>query len=270
MTVNVASKPRILVSNDDGYFSEGLQALVEAVSPFGEVWVVAPDREQSAASHAISLHRPLRMKEIRERWFAVDGTPTDCSYLALNHILKDDRPRLMVSGINHGANLADDVTYSGTVAAAMEAALLGVPAIAFSLVSRGPFTHELFEPAKRFARSIVETAVSRLDSLPPRMLLNVNIPGGVEPDGYTVTRLGRHSYGYDVVENVDPRGRKYYWIGGTSYEHEDIPGSDCNATHRDRRVSVTPLHLDLTDHTRIADMGGWAVRGFPRFDPGGV
>lgn len=270
MTVNVASRPRILVSNDDGYFSEGLQALVEAVSPFGEVWVVAPDREQSAASHAISLHRPLRMKEIRERWFAVDGTPTDCSYLALNHILKDDRPRLMVSGINHGANLADDVTYSGTVAAAMEAALLGVPAIAFSLVSRGPFTHELFEPAMRFARSIVETAVSRLDSLPPRMLLNVNIPGGVEPNGYTVTRLGRHSYGYDVVENVDPRGRKYYWIGGTSYEHEDIPGSDCNAIHRDRRVSVTPLHLDLTDHTRIADMAGWTVRDFPRFDPGGV
>ncbi|XXF80750.1 5'/3'-nucleotidase SurE [Myxococcaceae bacterium GXIMD 01537] len=264
-------RPRILVSNDDGYFSEGLQALVEAVSPFGEVWVVAPDREQSAASHAISLHRPLRIKEVRERWFAVDGTPTDCSYLAIHHILKDDRPVLMVSGINHGANLADDVTYSGTVAAAMEAALLGVPAIAFSLVHRGRFGAEVFTHAKRFIRSFVETAMAQVQSLPPRMLLNVNIPGaGVEPGGYTVTRLGRHSYGFNVVENVDPRGRKYYWIGGTSYEHEDIPGSDCNAVHRDHRVSVTPLHLDLTDPERMADLAGWQLQGFQHFDPDGA
>jgi len=261
--VTQARRPRILVSNDDGYFSDGLQALVEAVSPLGEVWVVAPDREQSAASHAISLHRPLRIKEIRERWFAVDGTPTDSAYLAINHLLKDDRPQLMVSGINHGANLADDVTYSGTVAAAMEGALLGVPAIAFSLVSSPPFD---FKPAARFVRSLVAEALSR--PLPPRMLLNVNIPGGVEPEGYVVTRLGRHSYGYAVVENVDPRGKKYYWIGGTEYEHEDIPGSDCNAVHRDKRVSVTPLHLELTDHNRMADLEGWTLEGFQRFGSG--
>lgn len=256
-----ARRPRILVSNDDGYFSQGLQALVDAVSPLGEVWVVAPDREQSAASHAISLHRPLRIQQIRERWYSVDGTPTDSAYLAINHLLKDDRPHLMVSGINHGANLADDVTYSGTVAAAMEAALLGVPSIAFSLVSRPPFD---FGPAARFARAIVTAALSR--PLPPRMLLNVNIPGGVEPNGYVVTRLGRHSYGYDVVENVDPRGRKYYWIGGTGYEHEDIPGSDCNAVHLAKQVSVTPLHLDLTDHTRLTEMAGWAIDGFRRLE----
>jgi 5'-nucleotidase len=269
VTVTVAERPRILVSNDDGYFSEGLQALVEAVSPFGEVWVVAPDREQSAASHAISLHRPLRIKEVRERWFAVDGTPTDCSYLAIHHILKDDRPHLMVSGINHGANLADDVTYSGTVAAAMEAALLGVPSIAFSLVKKGGnFVHDDFVHAGRFARSIVETALSQ--KLPPRMLLNVNIPAGVDLKGYSVTRLGRHSYGYNVVENVDPRGRKYYWIGGTEYEHEDIPGSDCNAIFRDRHVSVTPLHFELTDHTRMADVAGWKLNDFQRFDPDGA
>ncbi|MFL5344328.1 MAG: 5'/3'-nucleotidase SurE [Hyalangium sp.] len=256
-----ARRPRILVSNDDGYFSEGLQALVDAVSPLGEVWVVAPDREQSAASHAISLHRPLRIKEIRERWFAVDGTPTDSAYLAINHLLKDDRPQIMVSGINHGANLADDVTYSGTVAAAMEAALLGVPAIAFSLASKPPFD---FAPAARFARSIVAAALSQPQ--PPRMLLNVNIPGG-EPNGYAITRMGRHSYGYSVVENVDPRGKKYYWIGGTEYEHEDIPGSDCNAVHLDKRVSVTPLHLELTDLNRMADMAGWTLEGFQRFEP---
>ena len=260
-----ARRPRILVSNDDGYFSQGLQALVDAVTPLGEVWVVAPDREQSAASHAISLHRPLRIQQIRERWFAVDGTPTDSAYLAINHLLKDDRPKLMVSGINHGANLADDVTYSGTVAAAMEGALLGVPAIAFSLVSRAPFD---FGPAARFARSLVEAALAQ-PQLPPRMLLNVNIPGGVEPDGYVVTRLGRHSYGYDVVEKTDPRGRKYYWIGGTEYEHEDIPGSDCNAVHLEKRVSVTPLHLDLTAHERIPGLTGWTLEGFRRFQSGG-
>jgi 5'-nucleotidase len=257
-------RPRILVSNDDGYLSEGIQALVDAVSPLGEVWVVAPDREQSAASHAISLHRPLRIKEVRERWFAVDGTPADSAYLAIHHILKDDRPQLMVSGINHGANLAEDVTYSGTVAAAMEGALLGVPAIAFSLVSLGPFD---FKPATRFAHALVKAAISR--PLPPRMLLNVNIPGGVDPVGYAVTRLGRHSYGADVVEKVDPRGRKYYWIAGSEYEYENIPGSDCNAVHLEKRVSITPLHLDLTDHSRLADMSGWTLEGFRRIESGG-
>ncbi|WIG97961.1 5'/3'-nucleotidase SurE [Myxococcus sp. SDU36] len=262
----MSDKPkRILVSNDDGYFSEGLQALVEAVSPLGEVWVVAPDREQSAASHAISLHRPLRIKEVRERWFAVDGTPADCAYLAINHLLKDDRPVLMVSGINHGANLAEDIMYSGTVAAAMEGALLGVPAIAFSLVARRSFD---FAPAARFARSLVSSALSR--PLPPRMLLNVNIPGGVVPEGYAITRQGRHSYGFEVVENEDPRGRKYYWIGGSDYQHEDIPGSDCNAVFRDKRVSVTPLHFELTDHGRLPDLSGWQVDGFNRHEPDGA
>jgi 5'-nucleotidase len=258
------SRPRILVSNDDGYFSEGLQTLVEAVSPLGEVWVVAPDREQSAASHAISLHRPLRIKEVRERWFAVDGTPTDCSYLAVNHLLKDNRPQLMVSGINHGANLADDIMYSGTVAAAMEAAFLGIPAIAFSLVTRGPFD---FGPAGRFARALVTEALSR--PLPPRMLLNVNIPGGVEPDGYVITKQGRHSYGQNVVEKEDPRGRKYYWIGGTEYAHDDIPGSDCNTVIDEKRVSVTPLHFEMTDHGRIPELSGWNLQGFKRHGSGG-
>ncbi|HZI09188.1 MAG TPA: 5'/3'-nucleotidase SurE [Myxococcus sp.] len=258
-------KPRILVSNDDGYFSEGLQALVEAVSPLAEVWVVAPDREQSAASHAISLHRPLRIKEVRERWYAVDGTPADSAYLAINHILKDARPHLMVSGINHGANLAEDVMYSGTVAAAMEGAILGVPAIAFSLVTRRQFD---FGPAARFARSLVAAALAR--PLPRRMLLNVNVPGGVEPEGYAVTRLGRHTYGYEVVEKEDPRGRKYYWIGGNEYQHEDIPGSDCNAVFLEKRISVTPLHLELTDHSLLPDLKGWSLEGFDRHEPDGA
>ena len=225
-------RPLILVSNDDGHFADGLRALVDAVTPLGEVVVVAPEAEQSAASHAISLHRPLRIKEVRAGWWAVDGTPADCAYVAINHILKGRRPDLCVSGINHGPNLADDVTYSGTVAAAMEASILGVPAIAFSLAVRRGWD---FGPAGRFAHAFVKGALDEAQ-LPDRMLLNVNIPAGVEPEGYVVTRLGKHSYGFDVVENVDPRGRKYYWIGGSEYQHEDVPGSDCNIVYRDKRV----------------------------------
>jgi 5'-nucleotidase len=252
------------VSNDDGILSDGVKALAEAMDGLdGEVWVVAPEAEQSATSHAISIHRPLRIRQVRERWYAVDGTPTDCSYIAINHILKGRRPRLMVAGINHGPNLADDVTYSGTVAAAMEASILGVPAIAFSLVTRERFD---FGPSARFARELARAALGQ--ELGARMLLNVNIPGG-EPRGYEVTRLGKHSYGYDVVEKVDPRGRKYYWIGGNDYQHEDIPGSDCNAVLRDRLVSVTPLQLDLTDDALREAVAAWPLQGFPRVGPGG-
>ena len=248
-------RPLILVSNDDGVQADGLAALVQAVSEVGEVCVVAPDQEQSAASHALSIHRPLRIKRVRENWYSIDGTPADCSYLAIHHILKDRKPTLMVSGINHGGNMSDDVTYSGTVAAAMEATLLGVPAIAFSLVARRKFD---FGPAARFAQRLVKTALS--SPLPPRMLLNVNVPEG-EPQGYRVTRLGKHSYGYDVIENVDPRGRKYYWIGGSEYQYENIPGSDCSAVLLDKYVSITPLHMDLTDDAAAKVIGGWKIDG---------
>jgi 5'-nucleotidase len=250
------SRPRILISNDDGHQAEGLRTLAEVLSGVGEVWVVAPEVEQSATSRAISIHRPVRIREVRPRWFAVDGTPTDCSYIAINHLMRDNRPRIAVSGINHGANLADDVTYSGTVAASMEASLLGVPAIAMSLVGRPPFD---FGPAARFARALVETALAQ--ERPRPMLLNVNFPPG-EPRGYAITRLGKHSYGPEVIEKVDPRGRKYYWIGGSEYQHEDIPGSDCNAVFRERLISITPLHLDVTDDSVIETLRRW-----PRFWP---
>jgi 5'-nucleotidase len=253
---------RILVSNDDGYMSDGLRALVDAVTPLGEVWVVAPEAEQSATSHAISIHRPLRIRQVRERWFAVDGTPTDCSYIAINHLLKDDRPALMVSGINHGPNVADDVSYSGTVAAAMEASILGVPSIAFSLAARGALD---FTVAARFARRLAEAALGQ--ALPPSLLLNVNVPAGA-PTSYAVTRLGKHSYGSEVVEKEDPRGRKYYWIGGNEYQHEDIPGSDCNAVYRDGLVSVTPLHLAFTADEVRPQIEAWPVGGFQRRDAG--
>lgn len=252
---------RILISNDDGHQSEGLRSLYEAVSGLAEVWVVAPESEQSASSHAISLHRPLRIREVRERWYAVDGTPTDCSYVALNHVLKGNPPDLMLSGINHGPNMADDVTYSGTVAAAMEASLLGVPSIAFSLATRREF---VFAPAARFCGAFVAATLAQA-ALPPHMLLNVNIPAGVEPEGYVITRQGKHSYGFDVIEKLDPRGRKYYWIGGNEYSHQDIPGSDCNVVLRDKRVSVTPLQLDLTHHELLTKVSGWGVAGYSEF-----
>jgi 5'-nucleotidase len=244
------------VSNDDGVLSAGLEALAVAMATLGEVWVVAPEVEQSAASHAISLHRPLRIRKLKEHWYSVDGTPTDCAYLAIHHLMKDELPRIAVAGINHGPNLADDVIYSGTVAAAMEASLLGVPAIAFSLVTRKHFD---FAPAARFARSLVSAALS--EELPPRVLLNVNVPEGAL-EGYAVTRLGRHSYGNAVVENVDPRGRRYYWIGGNAYQHEDIPGSDCNAVLDEKLASVTPMLLDLTDEALLQRLGRWKLEGF--------
>ncbi len=250
----MSDRPLILISNDDGHSSEGLCALVAAVAEQGEVVVVAPEQEQSAASHAISIHRPLRLRQVRPDWYAVDGTPTDCSWLAIHHVLRGRRASIMLAGINHGPNLADDVTYSGTIAAAMEASIFGVPAIAFSLAGRNGFD---FGPAARFASALVKSALAR--PLPPHLLLNVNVPPGIEPDGYVVTRLGKHTYGSGVVEKTDPRGRKYYWIGGNEYQHEDIPGSDCNAVLREKLVSVTPLHLDLTEHRLLDALGQWQL-----------
>ncbi|MFZ5444980.1 MAG: 5'/3'-nucleotidase SurE [Myxococcota bacterium] len=253
--------PRILVSNDDGIHARGLQALVEAVEPLGEVWVVAPQHEQSATSHSLSLHHPLRIQQHGERRFSVDGTPADCVYLALNHLMKGQRPTLVLSGINHGPNLADDVIYSGTVAAAMEGSLLGVPAIAFSLATRRTFE---FEHAAKFARALVQTALTR--PLAPRLLLNVNLPSYGPINGYVVTRLGRHTYGADVIEKEDPRGRKYYWIGGTGYEHVTEKGTDVTAVHDERRASITPIMLDLTEHSLLAPLREWRLEGFTRED----
>ena len=217
-------RPRILVSNDDGHQSEGLKALATAMEQLGEVFVVAPEAEQSASSHAISIHRPLRLRKVRERFFAVDGTPTDCSWLGIHHVMRDRRPDLMVSGINHGPNLADDVTYSGTVSAAMEGTLLGIPSIAVSLIGRHEFA---FDAAAEFARRLAHWVLTT--GLPPDTLLNVNVPqlaGGEAPHGVERTRMGRRRYGDAIVEKVDPRGRKYYWIGGEELDFVEEEGTD--------------------------------------------
>ena len=256
---------RILVSNDDGVEARGLRALAEALSPLGEVIVCAPDREQSATSHSISLHRPLRLEQ-REPWgergeiarWAVDGTPTDAVYVAVNHILKNLQIDLVASGINKGANLSHDVLYSGTVSAAMEGVVLGIPAFAMSQVGRGPPD---YRNGAAFARALAEQMAKK--PLPPNTLLNVNVPPG-EPRGCAITSLGRRSYSAAVVEKLDPRGRAYYWIGGDEQAHQDVPGSDCNAVFDAKLISVTPLHLDLTQHALVEELSSWDLPGLQR------
>jgi 5'-nucleotidase len=239
----------ILASNDDGIQSSGLAHLVAALTAIDEVVVVAPDRERSAVSHALTLERPLRADEVERGWFAVNGTPTDCINLALNGLLAT-RPWLVVSGINRGANLGDDITYSGTVSAAMEAVLLGVPAVAFSQVGRVAFR---YDAAGAFADKLVREL--RRSGLPPDTLLNVNVPDIPAPSGFAITRQGKRRYGDAIIEKIDPRGRKYYWIGGTELDFEDEPGTDFTAV-REGLVSVTPLHLDLTNYESMRSLAG--------------
>jgi 5'-nucleotidase len=231
---------RILVTNDDGIFSEGIKLLAQALTPLGEVYVVAPDREQSASGHSLTLHSPLRMRQIEERWYAVDGTPTDCVSLAVMWLMKQQPPDLVVSGINFGLNLGDDVTYSGTVSATFEGSLLGIPSVAFSQEVGERFS---FQRAADLAGRLVRLLSE--ESLPPGLLLNVNLPAS-EIKGVRWTRLGHRRYRQAVVEKTDPRGRKYYWIAGTP-EWRVEEGTDYAAISAGY-VSVTPLHLDLTDY----------------------
>jgi 5'-nucleotidase len=247
---DTVSRVVILVCNDDGIQAAGLRALEVALAPLGEVWVVAPDREQSATSHSLSLLRPLRVDEVGPRRLAVDGTPTDCVNLAINGMLPE-RPALVLSGINHGGNLGDDITYSGTVSAAMEATLLGVPSIAVSLVMNGRTAD--FGPASTFAARLAALVLRR--GLPRDTLLNVNVPDRPvsEIRGYVVTRQGKRRYGDAIVEKVDPRGKKYYWIGGTDLGFVPAEGTDCVAVESGY-ISLTPLHLDLTNYGSIGEI----------------
>ncbi|MFT6399931.1 MAG: 5'-nucleotidase [Bradymonadia bacterium] len=245
-------RPLIFVSNDDGYSAKGVQLLAEALEPLGEVWVVAPERERSASSHAITLHKPLRIKRIADRRFWCSGSPTDCTYVALNSIVPR-KPDLMVSGINHGPNLGDDVTYSGTVGAAMEGTLLGVPSIATSLTGiegRPDFTGAL-ALVTSLARDVLE------HGLPEHILLNVNVPCGYDATkGMRATKLGRRHYGREVEEREDPRGKRYVWIGGTEAVFIDSPGSDVNA-NQDGIASVSPILVDATASSFVPQLASW-------------
>jgi 5'-nucleotidase len=241
----------ILVTNDDGIQSLGLQALVRALQDLGRVVVVAPDRERSAISHALTLHAPLRAVEHAPDWWAIDGTPTDCVNLGIHGLLKAT-PDLVVAGINLGANLGDDLTYSGTVAAAMEATLMGVPAMAVSLAAES-FRAEDFSWGGRWAAKLAAMVLSH--GLPADTFLNINLPAG-RPRGLRLTRQGKRRYADAVVQNLDPRGRAYYWIGAGDLSFQDLEGTDVHAVQRGL-VSATPLHLDLTNYAAFERLRQW-------------
>ena len=236
---------RILVTNDDGYRSEGIRALAAALSALGEVTIVAPVVEASAVGHALTLRHPLRLESIDTRVFAVDGTPTDCVNIAVTHVFKG-LPDLVVSGINKGWNLGDDITYSGTVAGALEGALLGAPSVAVSLrQTRGNYD---FSYAARATAEVSEAILRR--PLPARTFLNINVPKG-QPKGYRVTVQAKRNHVTSVAERHDPKGRAYYWIEEGQNEWEPHDRSDYQAV-RDGYVSLTPLHPDLTAHHALA------------------
>ncbi|MES1172469.1 MAG: 5'/3'-nucleotidase SurE [Bacteroidota bacterium] len=256
------TRPLILVTNDDGVMAPGIRAAAEALRAVGEVMVCAPDRERSAASHALTLDRPLRVDEIEAGVFSVDGTPADCSYLALLHLCPR-KPALCVSGINNGYNLGSDVFYSGTVAGAVEAALRDVPSIAVSLERRSPSDFADFAAAAAFVGALAREALARgVGSIPAASLLNVNLPKG-QVTNYQVTFLGRRVYRDQVEVRQDLRGRSYYWIGGPEEDATDLPGSDCNAV-RAGMASITPLGLDLTHRSMLDDLPDWNVGTFVR------
>ena len=238
------TKRRILVTNDDGYTSEGIQVLADALEGLGEIWVVAPTREQSAVSHALTLDRPLRIERLGDRRMSVDGTPTDCVAIAIANVMDGHAPDLVVSGINFGFNMGADVHYSGTVSAAFEGVILGVPAMAVSL---GVGEGMSFHLAAKFAKEVAEWILD--NGLPDDTLLNVNVPVGT-PLGVKLTKLGVRRYTEGVIEETDPRGRQIFWIGGGHPVWEPIPDTDFHEV-ASGFVSVTPLHLDMTDDRQL-------------------
>jgi 5'-nucleotidase len=246
--------PRILVTNDDGYRSDGIRALARALARVGDVTIVAPIEEASAIGHALTLRRPLRLEVIEDRLWAVDGTPTDCVNIAVTQVLRG-LPDVVVSGINKGYNLGDDVTYSGTVAGALEGALLGVPAIAVSLrASRSAYD---FSHAAHVAAELAEAMLKR--PLPARTFLNVNVPKG-QPKGLRVTVQAKRNHVTSVAERHDPKGRPYFWIEEGQDQWHPHDRSDYQAV-RDGYVSVTPLHPDLTAHHALAAVEQLGLKG---------
>jgi 5'-nucleotidase len=244
---------RVLISNDDGIHAPGLRSLERvARRVFGEVWVVAPETEQSAASHSLTMRRPLYLRKVGRRRYTVDGTPTDCVLIAVHQLLKDQPPDLVLSGVNLGGNLGEDATYSGTVAAAMEGTLLGIPSIAFSQVCT-----DRSEPKWATAEVFAERILQRLHGFawPRGVLLNVNFPD-TPPSavtGIATTHQGRHKIGAAMVEGLDPRGQTFYWIGSEREQDHGLEGTDLAAVHSGA-VSIAPLCLDLTHRASLAPL----------------
>lgn len=263
-------QPRILVTNDDGIHSAGLMLLAKTLSKLGEVWIVAPDRERTAVAHAVTLHKPLRVHEVSKRVYAINGTPVDCVNLALLNILPK-RPHLLVSGINKGVNLGDDVLYSGTVSAAVEGTILGVPSMAVSQEGRDQFHFETgAQYALRVARQILRYG------LPEETLVNLNIPNRPLRSiaGVRVTCLSRRRFDNPIIEKVDPHGRTYYWIAGTRVSWSRSKDADHEAIE-EGMVSLTPIHLDNTHYGVLDQLRMWEPvltgrsKGSGPFKPGG-
>lgn len=243
---------KILISNDDGYMAEGIKSLAEAMSDLGDVTVVAPDRNRSGASNSLTLENPLRVNQLDNGVYRVEGTPTDCVHLAITGLL-DEEPDMVVAGINAGANLGDDVLYSGTVAAAIEGRFLGLPAIAISLNGHTA-TH--YETAAWAAKKLVKQLLS--SSLPADTILNVNVPDIPinEVTGFESTRLGRRHKAEPVIKELDPRGRPMYWVGPAGEEEDAGLGTDFDAIRRNA-ISITPLQIDLTQYDAIDNVANW-------------
>ena len=244
--------PRILVTNDDGVHAEGIRALADALRPFGDITIVAPIQEASAIGHALTLRRPLRIETVGPQVFAIDGTPTDCVNIAITHILHG-KPDLIVSGINKGWNLGDDVTYSGTVSGALEGALLGIPSIAVS--AERVRDHSEFGPAAKAAAAVAEAVIDR--GMPKFTLLNINVPRG-KSKGFRVTVQAKRNHVTVVSQRMDPRHRAYYWIEEGENHWEPHDRSDYQAV-RDGYISITPLQPDMTAHDALSYVEGLAL-----------
>ena len=244
------------MSNDDGYLAPGLACLAQVLAPMAELDVVAPERDRSGASNSLTLDRPLRVNQGENGFFYVDGTPTDCVHLAISGFM-EHAPEMVISGINRGANLGDDVLYSGTVAAAMEGRFLGVPAIAVSLAGGQVCVHYAT------AAAVVERLVNKLrrEPLPADTILNVNVPDVpiAEISEFAATRLGHRHKSEPVIRAADPHGNPVYWIGPSGPEADAGPGTDFHAV-RNKAVSITPLHVDLTRYTALDQVSSWLTK----------
>ncbi len=255
----MGNETTILVTNDDGIRARGLLALAEALREIGRVVIVAPEQEQSASSHAITLHKPLRINEYEPALIGVSGTPTDCVLLAVKRLLGRE-PDLIVSGINHGPNMGEDVNYSGTVAAAIEGSILGIPSIAISIVSRDPENIDSAADASRYL-----SAKMLKQEVPRSTIWNVNIPDLPKDriQGIRITKLGSRVYKDVIVEKKDPRGKNYFWIGGEGPGWSDEENSDFAAVSAGH-ISVTPLQIDITDYKSIVELNKWKIEWKPK------
>ena len=242
----------LLLSNDDGIHASGLGLLAEALAPLGKISVVAPNRNRSAASNSLTLERPIRAQKVKNNWYSVDGTPTDCVHLAITGLL-DDEPDIVVSGINAGANLGDDVIYSGTVAGAIEGRFLGLPAVAISSTS---FKPKFMKDAALVSYSLVSKLTKT--TLPNDVIININIPDVSKDEikGMQTTRLGNRHKAEPVIEDKDPRGKPIYWVGAAGPEQDAGIGTDFYAVNNNY-ISVSPMHLDLTHYKAMEDVENW-------------